>query len=186
MLAAIKTVSDRNAWNMQITAVTVSLQKIVPHLPTLGSPRSVESLCITWCQPWVLSLHCPQEQLPQRSHGHPEGPANAHIQALNLTEGICAPAIMAWLAWCKVFRRSFEPPSRHGFFVVSRFVFCQQILSAEFYRQQICILSADSVNRFLWSAVLTFARRMSHVLTNGILTLIAWWRFWINDSMTIT
>ncbi len=26
-----------------------------------------------------------------------EGPAQAHIQALNLTEGMCAPA-MAWLA----------------------------------------------------------------------------------------
>jgi hypothetical protein len=55
---------------MQITARYDNYQKIVPHLPTSGSPRSVESLCITWCHPWVLSLHCPQEQLPQRLHGH--------------------------------------------------------------------------------------------------------------------
>jgi hypothetical protein len=32
--------------------------------------------------------------------------------------------------------------------LVSRFVFCQQILSADFPRQQICLLSADSVSRF--------------------------------------
>ncbi len=45
-------------------------KKIVPRLPTSGSPRSVESLCIAWCHPWVLSSHCPQEQLPQPLHGH--------------------------------------------------------------------------------------------------------------------
>ena len=73
---------------------------------------------------------------------HLEGPAHPHIQALNLTEGMCAPAV-AWLAWCKVFRRSLEPPSRHGLFVVSRFVFCQQnsIVSRFVFCQQ--ILSAD-------------------------------------------
>jgi len=32
--------------------------------------------------------------------------------------------------------------------LVSRFVFCQQILSADFPRQQMCLLSADSVSRF--------------------------------------
>jgi hypothetical protein len=37
--------------------------------------------------------------------------------------------------------------------IVSRFVFCQQILSADFYRQQICLLSADSVSRFLYLEV---------------------------------
>jgi hypothetical protein len=59
---------------------------------------------------------------------HPlEGPAQAHIQALNLTEGMCAPA-MTWLARCKVFRRGFDASSRHGFLIVSRFDFCQQIL----------------------------------------------------------
>jgi hypothetical protein len=71
-----------------------------------------------------------------------EGPAQAHIQGLNLTEGMCAPA-MAWLASCEVFRKGFDASSRHGFLVVgrfcqqisivvSRFVFCQQILSADF------------------------------------------------------
>jgi hypothetical protein len=47
------------------------------------------------------------------------------------------------------FRRGFDPSSRHGFLVISRFDFCQQILSADFSGQQICfcqqihILSAD-------------------------------------------
>jgi hypothetical protein len=68
-----------------------------------------------------------------------EGLAHAHTQALNLTEGMCVPA-MAWLAWCEVFRRGFDTSSRHGFLVVSRFDFCQQILSADFSRQQICSL----------------------------------------------
>jgi hypothetical protein len=35
------------------------------------------------------------------------------------------------------FRRGLLPSSRHGFSVVSRFGFCQQILSADFSRQQI-------------------------------------------------
>ncbi len=77
----------------------------------------------------------------------PEAPAQAHTQALNLTEGMCAPA-MAWLAWSKVFRGGFDALSWHGFSVVSRFDFCQQILSADFSCRQICFLSADSVSRF--------------------------------------
>jgi hypothetical protein len=43
--------------------------------------------------------------------------------------------------------------------IVSRFVFCQQILSADFYRQQICLLSADSVSRFPYLAVFLFVSR---------------------------
>ena len=72
--------------------------------------------------------------------------------------------------------------------LVSRFVFCQQILSADFSRQQIRFLSADSVSRFLKladshlsadsvsrflrSAVLIFVRGKSHVPTYGTLPLI--------------
>jgi hypothetical protein len=40
---------------------------------------------------------------------------------------------------------------------VSRF--CQQISSADSYQQQICLLSADSVSRFLSSAVFLFVSR---------------------------
>jgi hypothetical protein len=68
-----------------------------------------------------------------------ERPAQAHIPALNMTEGICAPA-MACLARCKVFRKGFDVLSQHGFGL-------QQILSADFSHQQICFLSADSVSR---------------------------------------
>jgi hypothetical protein len=75
---------------------------------------------------------------------------------------MCAPA-MAWPAGCKVFRRSLESPSRHGFLssadlsadlffvsrfcqqisLVSRFAFCQQILSADFHSQQFQFLSEE-------------------------------------------
>jgi hypothetical protein len=34
-------------------------------------------------------------------------------------------------------------------FIISRFIFCQQISSADFCRQQFFFLSADSVSRFL-------------------------------------
>ena len=53
-----------------------------------------------------------------------------------------------WLAWCKLFSCCVDPSSRQGFFIVSRFDFCPQILSADFYHQQICLLSADSVSSF--------------------------------------
>ena len=62
---------------------------------------------------------------------HQEGPAQAHIQVLNLIEGMCAPST-AWLAWCEVFRIGFETMSRHSFLVVSRFGCCLQILSKDF------------------------------------------------------
>jgi hypothetical protein len=70
------------------------------------------------------------------------------------------------------------------FFVVSRFGFCQQDLSADFSHQQIrfwsadfssyqiCNLSADSVKRFLKSAVSILVRGMSHVPTDIKLPLI--------------
>ena len=63
------------------------------------------------------------------------------------TDGTCAPA-RDWLAWCEGFSSDVDPSRRQGFFIVSRFVFCQQILSADFPRQQMCLLSADSVSRF--------------------------------------
>jgi hypothetical protein len=62
--------------------------------------------------------------------------------------------------------------SRHGFSTISRFGFSRQILSADFCRQQIRFLSADSVSRFLRSAVLIFVRGKSHVPTYGTLPLI--------------
>ena len=105
----------------------------------------VLGLCVTFVSTQRFNL----KRMPAQ-----EGPAHAHIQALNLAEGMCAPA-MTWLAWCKAFRRSLESPSRHGFFVVSRFVFCQQIslvsrfafcqqiLSADFYSQQFRLLSKE-------------------------------------------
>jgi hypothetical protein len=52
---------------------------------------------------------------------------------------MCAPA-RAWLAWCEVFRRGFDASSWHGFLVISRFDFCQQILSADFPCQQISLV----------------------------------------------
>ena len=45
-----------------------------------------------------------------------EGPAQAHIQALNLTEGMCAPADAKFLEEV-LMRRA----GTHGFLVVSRF-----------------------------------------------------------------
>ena len=82
------------------------------------------------------------------------------------------------------FSKKFRIVKPARFFVVSRFVFCQQILSAEFYCQQIFFVSRFCqqnsivsrfffVSRFLQSAVSTFVRRMSHAPTNGISTLIA-------------
>ena len=87
-----------------------------------------------------------------------EGPAQAKILRLNRGHEMCAPA-RGWLAWNEVFSYRVDLSSRQGFFIVSRFVFCQQILSADFYRQQICLLSADSVSRFLSSADLSFVSR---------------------------
>ena len=71
---------------------------------------------------------------------------------------MCAPA-RGWLAWYEVFSQRVDLSSQQGFFIVSRFVFCQQILSADFYRQQICLLSADSVSRFLYLEVFNFVSR---------------------------
>ena len=65
-----------------------------------------------------------------------------------------APA-RGWLAWCKLFSCCVDPSSRQGFFIVSRFnfcqqifiisrfVFCQQIPLADFWCQQLFFLSAD-------------------------------------------
>ena len=71
---------------------------------------------------------------------------------------MCAPA-RGWLACYEVFSYRVDLSSQQGFFIVSRFVFCQQILSADFYRQQICLLSADSVKRFPYLAVFVFVSR---------------------------
>ena len=77
---------------------------------------------------------------------------------------MCAPA-RGWLASYEVFSYRVDLSSQQGFFIVSRFVFCQQILSADFYRQQICLLSADSVSRFLSSADLSFVSRFSQQIS---------------------
>jgi hypothetical protein len=55
--------------------------------PTFTSNFSMKS-----CDPWSRVNHCCLKQ-----DVCPEGQAQGHIQALNLTEGMCAPA-MAWLA----------------------------------------------------------------------------------------
>jgi hypothetical protein len=44
-------------------------------------------------------------------------------------------------------------------FLVSRFRFCQKILSADFCRQQIFFLSADSISKFLSSADFFFVSK---------------------------
>jgi hypothetical protein len=67
----------------------------------------------------------------------------------------------------KVLAQDVDPSRRQGFFIVSRFVFCQQILSADFPRQQICFLSADSVSRFPSSADVSFVSRFRQQISSA-------------------
>jgi hypothetical protein len=101
------------------------------------------------------------------------GNTTNHKQARRLRLLPALTSKLPWLGWCdaKLLEKvtSVKPAqliccqqilsadfSRQQISLVSRFVFCQRVPSADFSRLLICILSADSVRRFLNSAVLIF------------------------------